>query len=66
MRRVHPGPLMGLIAVVVLLALLDLGTGLDRAGWVAGLVVGLVVTVPLGVALHRHGQPRLGRPTGSP
>jgi phosphatidylglycerophosphate synthase len=61
-RRVHPGPLMGLIAVVVLLALLDLGTGLDRAGWVVGLVVGLVVTVPLGVALDRHGLPRLGPP----
>ncbi len=47
MPSVRPGPVIGLIAQIVLLAVLALSVGLGVAGWLAGFVYGLVTCVAL-------------------
>jgi len=57
---VRTGPVIGLIAQVVLLVGLAGTVGLGAAGWLAGLVVGAVTCAALIGGLHRTGAPGLG------
>jgi phosphatidylglycerophosphate synthase len=54
------GPAVGLVAHLLLLALLGLTTGLTAAGLLAGVAYGVVLCGLLGAGLHRAGTGRLG------
>ena len=60
MQKVQRGPLLGLLAQVVLLVVLDTTSGLGVLGWVAGLSCGVATYEALVVALVRHDRDRLG------
>jgi phosphatidylglycerophosphate synthase len=53
-------PAIGLTATVILLAALWVTLGLSPAGWVVGLLCGVVVNTVVGVALVRAGSPGPG------
>jgi phosphatidylglycerophosphate synthase len=57
---VRIGTLIGLIAQVALLVALAATVGLAAAGWLAGIVYGLVLFLVLTGAMHRAGVGRLG------
>jgi phosphatidylglycerophosphate synthase len=59
-RRVHTGPVLGLLALLVLLVVLAATVGLGAQGWVAGLVVGTGGAVALVGGLARRPAYRLG------
>jgi phosphatidylglycerophosphate synthase len=54
------GPIIGLIAQVVLLAGIAGSVGLDTAGWLVGLAYGVAVAAFLTHGLHQAGTPALG------
>jgi phosphatidylglycerophosphate synthase len=58
-RTVRPGPVLGMIAQVALLALLNAAVGLDPAAWATGVAYGLVTNVTLARALERSGSTAL-------
>ncbi len=60
MHTVRTGPLIGLAAQVLLLAVLTLSTGLGTGAWLAGLAYGCVTAAALSVGLVRAGAPALG------
>ncbi|SDS48233.1 CDP-alcohol phosphatidyltransferase [Friedmanniella luteola] len=60
MRVLRRGPLLGLAGQEALLVGLDRTVGLGAAGWVVGLVVGLVTVLALTTGLERTATPRLG------
>ncbi|WP_436970972.1 CDP-alcohol phosphatidyltransferase family protein [Micromonospora coxensis] len=60
MSRVRTGPVLGLIAQLVLLAVLAATVGLGVAGWLAGAGYGIVLCAVLARGLRRHGGDRLG------
>ncbi|SCG43366.1 CDP-alcohol phosphatidyltransferase family protein [Micromonospora coxensis] len=60
MSRVRTGPVLGLIAQLVLLAVLAATVGLGVAGWLAGAGYGLVLCAVLARGVRRHGGDRLG------
>ena len=60
MRRVQTGPVVGLLAVVVLLVALAATAGLGAPGWVAGVAAGAGGAVALAEALARRPAYRLG------
>lgn len=60
MPTVRAGPLMGLMAQVVLLASLAGTVGLRGAGWLAGVAYGAVVCTALTWGLRRSGADELG------
>ncbi len=60
MRRVQTGPVVGLLARVVLLVALAAPVGLGGPGWVAGVAVGAGGAVALAGALGRRPAFRLG------
>jgi phosphatidylglycerophosphate synthase len=57
---VRTGPLIGLIAQIVLLAGLAQTVGLSDAGWLAGIAYGVVVCAALTHGLERAGADELG------
>jgi phosphatidylglycerophosphate synthase len=59
-RTVRNGPVIGLIAQVVLLAVLAGTVGLGAAGWLTGTAYGVFVCVALTLGLHRSGAATLG------
>jgi phosphatidylglycerophosphate synthase len=59
-RRVHTGPVPGLLALLVLLVALAATVGLGAPGWVAGLAVGTGGAVALAAGLARRPEYRLG------
>jgi phosphatidylglycerophosphate synthase len=64
LRAVQAGPLAGLLAQVLLIAALAVavraeGAALDRAGWLAGIGSGLLVTTGLARGISRFGSGRL-------
>ncbi len=60
MRQViPPGPRAGLVGVLALLAALDQGVQLGRAGWAVGLVCGVALCVALGAGLVRSSRRHL-------
>ena len=59
-QKVQRGPLVGLLAQVVLLAVLATTSGLGVLGWAAGLACGAVTCASLIIALVRHDRDRLG------
>ena len=60
MRADRTVPVVGLGAVLVLLAGLDGTVGLGGAGWVVGIASGVTLTLLLAQALARHGVGELG------
>ncbi len=60
MRTVQRGPWLGFAGQLVVLATLDAGVGLGRAGWIAGVCCGLVTTGLLGLGMARRGAGALG------
>lgn len=60
MRVVHAGPMIGLTALLALLAALAGTVGLGAAGWVAGAGCGVLGAVLLARASARRGMARLG------
>src|SRR4051794_4156530 len=56
----HSGPTLGLIAQVLLLAVLAATAGLDVAGWVAGVACAVTVTAALARGLARSRNRGLG------
>jgi phosphatidylglycerophosphate synthase len=58
--RVAPGPLAGLGAQLLLLAVLAQTVGLGRPGWVVGAASGLILDATLARALWRNPAARLG------
>src|SRR6516165_1529111 len=59
-RAAPTGPLVGLIAQVLLLAGLAGTVGLGVGGWVAGLTCAVIVNAALTNGLSRHRSKRLG------
>jgi hypothetical protein len=59
MRAVQAGPLAGLIAQVLLLAVLGRTVGLSDTGWAIGLICGVRMNAALARGLSRHGSHRL-------
>jgi phosphatidylglycerophosphate synthase len=59
-QKVQRDLLLGLLAQVVLLAVLTSTGGLGAVGWVAGLASGAVTCASVRVALTRHERDRLG------
>ena len=59
MRAVQAGPLAGLIAQVLLLAVLGGTVGLSVTGWAIGLICGVITNAALARGLSRHGSNRL-------
>ena len=59
LRAVHPAPLIGLIAQVLLIAALAGGVGLGAAGWVVGLTCSAMMNGALALELSRHDSGRL-------
>jgi phosphatidylglycerophosphate synthase len=57
---VRTGPVIGLVAQVVLVAALAGTVGLGAAGWLAGIACGLVTYAALTRGLHRSGTAALG------
>jgi phosphatidylglycerophosphate synthase len=57
---VQPGPVIGLIGQLAVLAVLDATVGLDAVGWLVGAGWGLVVTAALARGLARTGRTGLG------
>ena len=60
MRTVHAGPVTGLIAQVLLLAALAGTVGLSGAGWVVGVICGVITNALLARGLARYGADRMG------
>ena len=60
MQKVQRDLLLGLLAQVVLLAVLSGTSGLGALGWAAGLACGAVTCVAVRVALARHEKDQLG------
>ncbi|HEX4699161.1 MAG TPA: CDP-alcohol phosphatidyltransferase family protein [Actinomycetes bacterium] len=60
MRRVHTGPVLGLLALLMLLVALAVTVGLGGPGWVAGVAAGAGGAVALAGALARRPEYRLG------
>jgi phosphatidylglycerophosphate synthase len=58
--RAVPGPLAGLVAQLLLLAVLSQTIGLGGAGWAVGLASGLILDATLARALWRNPLARLG------
>ena len=59
-RTVHTAPVIGLIAQVVLLAVLARTVGLSGAGWLVGVTCGVIISVGLAHGLSRYGLSRYG------
>jgi phosphatidylglycerophosphate synthase len=59
-RRVHTGPVLGLLALLMLLVALAATVGLGAPGWVAGVAAGAGGAVALAGALARRPAYRLG------
>ncbi len=59
-RAVHAGPLAGLIAQVLLLAVLAATVGLNARGWIVGLACGVIIDAVLAHGLSRHSSEGLG------
>jgi phosphatidylglycerophosphate synthase len=59
-RRVHTGPIVGLLVLLVLLVALTATVGLGAPGWVAGMAAGAGGAVALAGALARRPAYRLG------
>jgi phosphatidylglycerophosphate synthase len=59
-RSVHPGPVTGLVAQLVLLAAVDATVGLGGLAWATGAAVGAATALLLDRAMHRAGALRLG------
>jgi len=59
-RTVHSSPVIGLIALVALIDVLDQTVGVGGYGWTAGLGCGLIAAVALARGLARHGAVGLG------
>jgi phosphatidylglycerophosphate synthase len=59
-RTVHTGPLMGLMAQLVLLVALAWTVGLSGPGWVVGIACGVITSALLVRGLASHGADRLG------
>ena len=59
MRAVQAGPLAGLIAQVLLLAVLGATVGLSVTGWAIGLICAVTMNAALARGLSRHGSNRL-------
>ncbi|TDB71683.1 CDP-alcohol phosphatidyltransferase family protein, partial [Micromonospora sp. KC723] len=60
MSRVRTGPVIGLTAQIVLLAVLAATVGLDAVGWLAGVGYGIGLCAVLTRGLRRHRADRLG------
>lgn len=60
MRAVHTGPVTGLLAQLVLLAVLAGTVGLSGSGWVVGIAGGVITNALLARGLARFGTDRLG------
>ncbi len=58
--RAAPGPLIGLVAQLLLLIALDQTVGLGRAGWIVGAASGLILDAALAHALWHNPAARLG------
>jgi phosphatidylglycerophosphate synthase len=58
-RAVQAGPLAGLIAQVLLLAVLGGTVGLSVTGWAIGLICAVIMNAALARGLSRHGSNRL-------
>ncbi len=58
-RAVQGGPLAGLIAQVLVLAVLGGTVGLSVTGWAIGLICGVIMNAALARGLSRHGSNRL-------
>ena len=58
--RAARGPVIGLVAQVLLLAALAATVGLGRAGWLVGLACGVVMDAALACSLLRNRSERLG------
>ena len=58
------GPLVGLLAQLLLLAALDRTVGIGAGGWVAGLTCAIVVNATLAGGLSRHRSAGLGSADG--
>ena len=61
MRAVHAGPLTGLIAQVLLLAVLAADRRPQRRGWIVGLTCAVIIDAVLAHGLSRHSSEGLGR-----
>jgi phosphatidylglycerophosphate synthase len=59
-RTVQRGPIIGLLALFVLLGALDTTVGLDARGWVVGIVCGTVTSAVLGRGLTSHRLTAMG------
>jgi phosphatidylglycerophosphate synthase len=59
-RAVQAGPVIGLIAQALLLAVLAGTVGLSGAGWVVGVTCGVIASAALARGLSRYGSDRLG------
>jgi phosphatidylglycerophosphate synthase len=59
-RTVQRGPMIGLLALFVLLSGLDSTVGLDPRGWAVGIVCGAVTSAALHRGLTSHGLTALG------
>ena len=60
MRRVHAGPLVGLVCMLALLSALSHTVALSSTGWGVGLGCGALLYAALARALERHRLQRLG------
>ena len=60
MRQVRPSLALGLLGQLAALLALALGVGLGPVGWLAGIAVGLTVTIGLELGLRAAGQDSLG------
>jgi phosphatidylglycerophosphate synthase len=61
MRTVHAGPVIGLIAQVLLLAALADTVGLGVAGWIVGITCGVITDAALAHGISRYRVERLGQ-----
>jgi phosphatidylglycerophosphate synthase len=59
-RRVHAGPLVGLLCMLALVGALSHRVGLGGSGWAVGLGCGAGMYAALGRAVERHRLQRLG------
>jgi len=59
-RRVHAGPLVGLVCMLALLGALSHTVGLSSAGWAVGLGYGACLYTALARGVERHRVRRLG------